>query len=105
MYLKEGKIKDRKYLDTARDKCCLVCGSRHGVVMHHLRCSSYAGTGTKAGDDKVIPLCSRYFKKDGCHDKIHNNEKQFLNHYKWIFGEDPIAFAKLLYKRYLTNRT
>lgn len=97
MYLKQPKVRDRKYLDSARDRACLICGIRGDVVFHHLRLSDKAGTGTKACDDEVLNLCHRH------HLEIHQNEKDFLKRYEWVVGSDPIAFAKLLYKRYLTN--
>lgn len=94
MYLKQKRIIDKKYLQSARDKACLCCGSRGDVCMHHLRSSSQAGTGLKAPDSHVIPLCAKH------HTLIHKNEKAFLNKYKWVFGDNAIAFAELLYKRY-----
>lgn len=95
MYLKQERITDKKYLQSARDKCCLICGSRGTTVMHHLRTSSNAGTGVKAGDNQCLPLCNLH------HDEIHRSEKAFADKYKWAVGNDIIAFAELLYKRHL----
>lgn len=101
MYLKQPKVRDRKYLDYLATCCCVVCGSRQGVVGHHLKDGADSGMATKSSDCFAISLCHL------CHieDLHRHGEKQFLNKYKWCFGSDPIAFAKLLYKRYLTNRT
>lgn len=94
MYLKQNRIKDKAYLQSANGRACLICGSRNTTVAHHLRSSELAGTGCKAGDNQVLFLCANH------HNEIHKSEQDFCNKYSWAIGKDPIAFAELLYKRY-----
>lgn len=99
MYLKKIKVRDRKYLNYLATRCCVVCGSRQGVCGHHIRLSLGGGTGTKPSDDRCIPLCHKHHIED-----LHRHgERQFFNKWQFVFGDNPIAFAELLYKRYLTD--
>ena len=92
--MKNKRLEDKKYLESARDKACVVCGSRDTPVMHHLRIGLGGGTGLKPGDDCCVPLCHLH------HTEIHAGEERFLKKWSFIFGDDAVAFAKLLYKRY-----
>jgi hypothetical protein len=94
MYFKQKRLVDKKYLESARDMACLICGSRGDVVMHHLRIGIGGGVGLKPGDDCCVPLCYCH------HAEINQGEASFVKKWRYIFGNDPVSFAKLLYKRY-----
>ena len=63
---KPKRIKDQAHLDKVRNLPCVVCSAPPPSDPHHPRGAKWGtGTGLKAGDDKVIPLCRM------CHDEYH----------------------------------
>lgn len=89
--LKFGEVKrvrDRKYLDSFRDKVCLasdngidICGLP--AIPAHINDGEMAGTANKAGDDLVYPLCDRHHKEQG---SIKDNGYSKNNRY-WFWVE------------------
>lgn len=53
----EHRVRDRKYLDRAKDGACENCGGTHGVVSAHVRVGNEGGTGLKPSDDLTVLLC------------------------------------------------
>lgn len=100
MYLKQPIIRDKKYLQSARYRCCCVCGSRQGVVMHHIKIGLGGGTGIKPSDDRCLPLCHQHHIED-----LHRHgEKKFYDKYSWIWGDDVIKYARDNYNKWLDNK-
>jgi len=99
-YLKEVKIRDRKYLDSLQGSRCVICQSTSSTVGHHIRMGLGGGTGIKPSDDRCIPLCHRHHNLE-----LHQNgEKRFFKMYEHIFGLDPVSYAKQLYNEYLQSK-
>lgn len=107
--LKQERIKDKSWLAFAKNMTCIVCGRRVGVVMHHLRTGCQCGTSLKSPDNFCLPLCSTYTIGEktflGCHDKIHKNEKKFIEEHHDIFNGDAHKFANVLYERYFEMKS
>jgi len=71
-YGEPERVRDRRWLDTARDRPCEVCGSTGTTVGAHVRCTTYAGAGQKPDDRHVLWLCfdhHRQFDGLGTEDK------------------------------------
>lgn len=90
----KGRLTNKAYRDSAKDKMCCVCYSKHGVVLHHVRYGNLAGIGRKPDDNMGIFLCSN------CHHNCHQKESKFYRKYKYIFGEDVREYANKLYQEY-----
>lgn len=83
---KVKRIRDRKYLDRARDAECEACGSDYGVVSAHVRDGNEGGMGLKPSDDLTVCLC--YY----CHAQQESNRGS-----DWWFER---VFKQILRKRY-----
>lgn len=68
MYLGQRKIgnfrepreRDRKYLDSYRDRSCDACGAMDGTIVGaHIRTGHEAGIGQKPDDALTLALCFR----------------------------------------------
>jgi hypothetical protein len=86
---KPKRYKDEKHLNHVRSMRCCACGCRP-VEAHHLLRDVVRGTGLKAGDNWVIPLCSSH------HRELHANgdERAFLK----SFGINGPVLAQQLFK-------
>ena len=92
-YFKIKRVEDKKYLASAINRRCCICGNPI-CCMHHIRINTNSGMGIKADDGLTIPLCGI------CHDLAHDNEPAFYRKYSRIWGDDVIKYAKELYKKY-----
>lgn len=103
-WLKQPRVKDRKYLDwvaTLPCLCCIVCPttaiSNNDVVSHHIMKTGLRGIGIKSPDNYCIPLCHIH------HFHLHMNKKGESN-YLLDFGiTNQIEIANRLYEIYLEN--
>jgi hypothetical protein len=64
---KRKRIKDRAYLEWVAQQPCMACGGRGGDAQHPRGMEWGTGTGLKASDHDVVPLCR------GCHDEYHRH--------------------------------
>jgi|GEM_PF-3139442 len=102
---KINRIRDRQYLNSYQDKRCCVCGTKIGVVGHHLRMGG--GMGLKTGDNFTIPLCNvrKSNNELSCHEQAHRGEKSFYARYNYVWGGDVESYANKLYEEFiLTNK-
>lgn len=77
--IKAEPIRDPKHLARVRALGCIVCGAKPAEA-HHPRPGQ--GTGTKAGDDQAIPLCSRHHNEQHPDSwSIHRNPREFRRDY------------------------
>lgn len=53
------RIRDPKWLASAKDRPCEACGSWEGVVAAHFNTACNSGMAQKAGDDQTAFLCFR----------------------------------------------
>lgn len=53
------RVRDPKWLASAKDKPCEACGSWDGVVAAHFNTAGNSGMAQKAGDDQTAFLCFR----------------------------------------------
>ena len=67
------RVRDKKWLRSAKDKACEVCGSTDGVVAAHFNVAGTVGTGIKAGDDQTAFLCQKH----------HQEADSSLNRAEW----------------------
>lgn len=58
----EPGYRDKVYLAFVSGKPCLVCG-RHGQAHHYGNQSDGRGTGHKATDQKLVPLCADHHRE------------------------------------------
>lgn len=97
-YFKKKRLVDKKYLQSAKGKPCIICRATGTTVMHHILYNSpNKGKGIKPSDNHVIPLCHK------CHDTCHRGEKRFYDKYAYILTENPIKFAEQLYIKFKTH--
>lgn len=77
MYLKGKLFRDDQYLDFVRQRPCLVSGSSHNVVAHHVRIGQSGGMGIKPSDYRCLPIDYQL------HMILHNvGEKTFWKDHK-----------------------
>jgi len=98
-YFKKNRLVDKKYLQSARYKRCIICGSIGTTVAHHILYGApNKGKGIKPSDNHTIPLCHK------CHDLCHRGEKRFYERFVNKLTDNPIRFAEGLYlKHKLSN--
>lgn len=90
------RLRDKKYLQSFKERKCCIYKTSHDTVAHHLRIGTDGGTGIKPSDCYCIPLSHK------AHSELHNQgEKTFLKKYSHILTDNPIEYAERLYKEYL----
>ena len=57
------RVRDRKYLNSARTNRCAACGSETGVIAAHIRTGNRGGVGLKPSDCCVEFLCDRHHRE------------------------------------------
>lgn len=65
--IRPKRLQDGKHLAFVAEKPCCCCGASPVEVHHLLRADPKRGTGRKAGDNYVVPLCPF------CHWMVHNH--------------------------------
>lgn len=95
MILKDKRWRSKKYTDwVAKNMACANCTLQdETIVSHHLKHRYFpysgGGTGMKADDFLVMPLCYT------CHDKAHNGDNDVLDwQAEFIFKTLTMAFRE-----------
>ena len=89
--IKPRRLQDRSHLEyVASLPCCIPTCRKTPVQVHHILRGVIRGTGLRAGDDKVLPLCFE------CHRKLHDygDETWFLEQH----GIDGLDLAAQLWE-------
>lgn len=91
--IKERRYKDRQHLEFIRSLPCCVCmedrSDMHRAAHHALR-GPIRGMGRKAGDNWVIPMCSK------CHSALHNDGDETC--YLASYGVNVVELSKQLWR-------
>ncbi|MCK5013247.1 MAG: DUF968 domain-containing protein [Candidatus Omnitrophica bacterium] len=95
--IKPKRLKDPAHLMLIRQLPCLVCGTTHGIEVHHLLRGTVRGWGLKAKDSEVLPLCFiHHTQSDDCaHDNKCGGETEWFKS-KGIIN--PLYIARKLYE-------
>ena len=73
MFPKKKRVKNRKLLDSYREKRCLIDQGCMGVVCAHHITSVGAGGGDSV--DNLLPVCAKH------HNEIHMSQIKFMEKY------------------------
>ncbi|MGI9492496.1 MAG: hypothetical protein ACR2QF_08865 [Geminicoccaceae bacterium] len=92
-----GRIRDRAYRESAKDRDCMCCGKPgHAgeVVLCHLNFAGNFGRGLKASDDESLFLCS------WCHTIMDTDP----NRSRWIVQNIVVPQRREAYQRWKQGR-
>lgn len=70
--------RSRKYLDWVKTLPCVRCFAPADDPHHLIGVGGMGGTGTKAPDSMVMPVCR------GCHTFIHSTPEIWSEQWEWI---------------------
>jgi len=90
-------LRDRKYLDSFKDRVCEVCGYPESVACH-IRLNHLGGMGTKPPDWAVIALCSR------CHDEF-DGRTEHDGGAMWLIEKWILPFCRARYDTWKYNNS
>jgi hypothetical protein len=75
---KRGPWRNSQYLAFVRTLPCCVCGGPADDAHHIVGVGQRGGTGTKPGDEDVMPVCRRD------HDLIHCTPSMWPDQWAWV---------------------
>ncbi len=70
--------RSRKYLDWVKSQPCVMCGAPSDDPHHLIGVGHMGGTGMKAPDSMVMPVCRHH------HNEIHQHPSLWEKQWEWI---------------------
>lgn len=104
-FLKAHVVKNKRLLGVLHQewKCCIVCGSRRSLNLHHI---AHGACGRSDERTNLAMLCSHGPDK-GCHSDVHGGTVSLgrLLYYRWCAERESVDWVRLaiLFRHFLPD--